>query len=219
MNIDGLGIQIVEQLMDSNLVKKIDDLFTLSYPDLVVLDRFQDKSANNLINAINNAKYTTFPRFIFALGISNVGQHISKILDTHCQSSVEKLSILSIEELESIDGIGLIVAQSIIEFFNSPSNRKILNNCLMNGVTIEKTIFKNSSQFKDMIFVITGSFKEYKRTEVKELLEKKGGRVTSTVSSKTSFLIIGDNAGSKLEKARALNIKSINEDQLESFLN
>jgi DNA ligase (NAD+) len=89
----------------------------------------------------------------------------------------------------------------------------------MNGVTIEKTIFKNSSQFKDMIFVITGSFKEYKRTEVKELLEKKGGRVTSTVSSKTSFLIIGDNAGSKLEKARALNIKSINEDQLESFLN
>ena len=218
MNIDGLGIQIVEQLIDSNLVKKIDDLFTLSYSDLVMLDRFQDKSANNLINAINNAKYATFPRFIFALGISNVGQHISKILDKYCQSSVEKLSILSIEELESIDGIGLVVAQSIIEFFNSPSNRKTLNNCLINGVTIEKTIFKNSSQFKDMIFVITGSFKEYNRTEVKELLEKKGGRVTNTVSSKTSFLIIGNNAGSKLEKARALNIKIINEDQLESFV-
>ena len=218
MNIDGLGIQIVEQLIDSNLVKKIDDLFTLSYSDLVMLDRFQDKSANNLINAINNAKYATFPRFIFALGISNVGQHISKILDKYCQSSVEKLSILSIEELEGIDGFGLVVAQSIIEFFNSPSNRKTLNNCLINGVTIEKTIFKNSSQFKDMIFVITGSFKEYNRTEVKELLEKKGGRVTNTVSSKTSFLIIGNNAGSKLEKARALNIKIINEDQLESFV-
>jgi DNA ligase (NAD+) len=219
MNIDGLGIQIIEQLMDSNLVAKIDDLFTLSYSDLVVLDRFQEKSANNLINAINSSKDTTFPRFIFALGIPNVGQHTSKILDIHCDSSINKLSMLLLEDLENIDGVGLIVAQSIIEFFNSPSSMNILNNCLTGGVKIKKTLFENSNQLKDVIFVITGSFKTYKRNKIKEILEKKGAKVASTVSSKTNFLIMGENAGSKLEKAKALNIKIVNEDQLESFIN
>ena len=219
MNIDGLGIQIVEQLMDSNLIGRIDDLFTLSYDSLVVLERFQDKSANNLINAINVSRDTTFPRFVFALGIPNVGQHISKILDIHCQSSVEKLSTLSLEDLENIDGVGLIVAQSIIDFFNSSSNRDILNNCFTNGVNINKTFFENSGEFKEKTFVITGSFKTHNRNQIKELLEKKGGNVAGAISSKTNFLIVGENAGSKLKKAQALDIEIIDEDQLEKFIN
>ena len=123
------------------------------------------------------------------------------------------------EDLENIDGVGLIVAQSIIEFFNSPSSINILNNCLTGGVKIKKTLFENSNQLKDVIFVITGSFKTYKRNKIKEILEKKGAKVASTVSSKTNFLIMGENAGSKLEKAKDLNIKIVNEDQLESFIN
>jgi DNA ligase (NAD+) len=95
----------------------------------------------------------------------------------------------------------------------------ILNNCLTGGVKIKKTLFENSNQLKDVIFVITGSFKTYKRNKIKEILEKKGAKVASTVSSKTNFLIMGENAGSKLEKAKALNIKIVNEDQLESFIN
>jgi DNA ligase (NAD+) len=127
--------------------------------------------------------------------------------------------MLLLEDLENIDGVGLIVAQSIIEFFNSPSRMNILNNCLAGGVKIKKTLFENSNQLKDVIFVITGSFKTYKRNKIKEILEKKGAKVASTVSSKTNFLIMGENAGSKLEKAKALNIKIVNEDQLESFIN
>ena len=127
--------------------------------------------------------------------------------------------MLLLEDLENIDGVGLIVAQSIIEFFNSPSNMNILNNCLTGGVKIKKTLFENSNQLKEVTFVITGSFKTHKRNEIKEILEKKGAKVASTVSSKTNFLIMGKNAGSKLEKAKALNIKILNEDQLESFIN
>ena len=218
MNIDGLGVQIVEQLMHSNLIQKIDDLFNLSYSDLVVLDRFQEKSANNIINAINESKDTTFPRFVFGLGIPNVGQHISKILDIHCESSIKKLSISSLEELEAIDGVGLIVAQSIIEFFNSSSNREMIKNCLNSGVKIKKTVFTNSKELRDVTFVITGSFKHYKRNQIKELLERKGAKVASTISSKTNFLIMGKNAGSKAEKAQAININIINENQLSSLL-
>ena len=218
MNIDGLGVQIVEQLMHSNLIQKIDDLFNLSYSDLVVLDRFQEKSANNLIRAINESKDTTFPRFVFALGIPNVGQHISKILDIHCESSIKKLSTSSLEDLEAIDGVGLIVAKSIIEFFNSPSNIETIKNCLNSGVKINKTVFRNSKELKDVTFVITGSFKNYKRNQIKELLERKGAKVASTISSKTNFLVMGENAGSKADKAQALNIKIINENKLSSLL-
>ena len=219
MNIDGLGTQIVEQLINSNLIKRIDDLYTLSYDSLVLLDRFQEKSANNLINAINISRDTTFPRFVFALGIPNVGQHISKILDIHCQSSVENLSTCSLQDLENIDGVGLIVAQSIIDFFNSSSNKEILDNCFTNGVNIKKTFFENSGELKDKIFVITGSFKTYNRNQIKELLEKKGGNVAGAISSKTNFLIVGENAGSKLKKAQALDVEIIDEDQLEKFIN
>ena len=218
MNIDGLGVQIVEQLMHSNLIQKIDDLFNLSYSDLVILDRFQEKSANNLINAINESKDTTFPRFVFALGIPNVGQHISKILDIHCESSIKKLSTSSLEDLEAIDGVGLIVAKSIIEFFNSPSNIETIKNCLNSGVKINKTVFRNSKELKDVTFVITGSFKNYKRNQIKELLERKGAKVASAISSKTNFLVMGENAGSKADKAQALNIKIINENKLSSLL-
>ena len=218
MNIDGLGVQIIEQLMYNNLIQKIDDLFNLSYSDLVVLDRFQEKSANNLIRAINECKDTTFPRFVFALGIPNVGQHISKILDIHCESSIKKLSTSSLEDLEAIDGVGLIVAKSIIEFFNSPSNIETIKNCLNSGVKINKTVFRNSKELKDVTFVITGSFKNYKRNQIKELLERKGAKVTSAISSKTNFLVMGENAGSKADKAQALNIKIINENKLSSLL-
>ena len=181
--------------------------------------RDRDKSVMNLITSINESKKTTFPRFLFALGIPNVGQHISKILDIHCKSSIEHLSTLSLEDLENIDGVGLIVAQSIIDFFNASSNREVIDNCFANGVNINKTIFDNSEKFKDIIFVITGSFKNHNRNEIKEILEKNGGKVSSSVSSKTSFLIVGNNAGSKLKKAQALNVKVVKEAQLEKFIN
>ena len=219
MNIEGMGPQIVKQLLEADLLETFDDIYRLKYDDLINLERFKDKSVMNLITSINESKKTTFPRFLFALGIPNVGQHISKILDIHCKSSIERLSTLTLEDLENIDGVGLIVAQSIIDFFNASSNRGVIDSCYANGVNINKTIFENSGEFKDIIFVITGSFKNHNRQEIKEILEKKGGKVASAVSSRTNFLIVGDNAGSKLKKAEALNVKVINETQLDNFIN
>ena len=218
MNIDGLGPQIVDQLMDESLIENVDDLFTITYSDLISLDRFQDKSANNLINSIEQSKNTTFPRFVFSLGIPHVGQHVSKILDFYCNSSVDNLSKISFEELENIDGIGLIVAQSIIDFFQNNNNSIIVKNCFTKGVSIKKTIFNDSLKFAGEIFVITGSFNSYSRLQIKELLEKEGGRVTNSISSKTNFLIIGENPGAKLDKARKNNVKTINEDELKTLL-
>jgi len=218
MNIDGLGPQIVDQLMDEGLIRNIDDLFTINYSDLVSLERFQEKSATNLIESIENSKQTSFPRFIFALGIPHVGQHVSKILDFYCQSSIENLSKISFEELENIDGIGTVVAESIIRFFKEQHSTTIIKNCIEKGVTINKTIFNISSKFSGDIFVITGSFNNYSRLQIKELLEQKGAKVTNSISSKTNFLITGNNAGSKLEKARKNNIKIINENELEALL-
>ncbi len=218
MNIDGLGPQIVDQLMDENLIENVDDLFTITYSDLISLDRFQDKSANNLINSIEQSKNTTFPRFVFSLGIPHVGQHVSKILDFYCNSSVDNLSKISFEELENIDGIGLIVAQSIIDFFQNNNNSIIVKNCFTKGVSIKKTIFNDSLKFSGEIFVITGSFNSYSRLQIKELLEREGGRVTNSISSKTNYLVVGDNPGSKLEKARKNNVKIINEDKFKTLL-
>ena len=218
MNIDGLGPQIVDQLMDESLIENVDDLFTITYSDLISLDRFQDKSANNLINSIEQSKNTTFPRFVFSLGIPHVGQHVSKILDFYCNSSVDNLSKISFEELENIDSIGLIVAQAIIDFFQNNNNSIIVKNCFTKGVSIKKTIFNDSLKFAGEIFVITGSFNSYSRFQIKELLEKEGGRVTNSISSKTNFLIIGENPGAKLDKARKNNVKTINEDELKTLL-
>jgi DNA ligase (NAD+) len=218
MNIDGLGPQIVDQLMDESLIENVDDLFTITYSDLISLDRFQDKSANNLINSIEQSKNTTFPRFVFSLGIPHVGQHVSKILDSYCNSSVDNLSKISFEELDNIDSIGLIVAQAIIDFFQNNNNSIIVKNCFTKGVSIKKTIFNDSLKFAGEIFVITGSFNTYSRLQIKELLEKEGGRVTNSISSKTNFLIIGENPGAKLDKARKNNVKTINEDEFKTLL-
>jgi DNA ligase (NAD+) len=217
MNIDGLGPQIVDQLIDESLIENVDDLFTITYSDLISLDRFQDKSANNLINSIEQSKNTTFPRFVFSLGIPHVGQHVSKILDSYCNSSIDNLSKVSFEELENIDGIGSIVAQSIIDFFQN-NNSIIIKNCFTKGVLIKKTIFNDSLKFAGEIFVITGSFNSYSRLQIKELLEREGGRVTNSISPKTNYLVVGGNPGSKLEKARKNNVKIINEDKFKTLL-
>jgi DNA ligase (NAD+) len=147
-----------------------------------------------------------------------VGQHVSKILDSYCNSSVDNLSKISFEELDNIDGIGLIVAQAIIDFFQNNNNSIIVKNCFTKGVSIKKTIFNDSLKFAGEIFVITGSFNTYSRLQIKELLEKEGGRVTNSISSKTNFLIIGENPGAKLDKARKNNVKTINEDEFKTLL-
>ena len=215
MNIEGLGPQIIQQLIDESLLDKIDDIFKLNYPQVVDLDRFQDKSANNLIDSIEKSKKTTFSRFIFGLGIPHVGQHIATILDRECNSSFDNLRKLSQDELENIDGIGKIVAKAIIEYFEDDKNLAIIKNCFSLGVTIELTNNKErTDSLKNLTFVITGSFKGLTRQELKEIIENNGGKVTNAISKKTSYLIAGENPGSKLTKANDSKVGIIDQKSL-----
>jgi DNA ligase (NAD+) len=219
MNIEGMGPQIVKQLFEANLINHFDDIYKLKYNDLVSLERFKEKSATNLIKSINHSKVTTFPRFVFGLGISNVGQHISKVIDKHCNSSLKKLSELKIEEMEEIDGIGATVAIAIENYFKIDKNNQIINNCLKLGVEIESTHFDQSHmKMLNEKVVITGSFQSLSRGDLKQRLEKNGASVTTSVSSKTTALVVGNNPGSKLKKAQKLNIKIVHENELDKFL-
>ena len=219
MNIEGMGPQIVRQLLEANLLNRFDDIYKLKYNDLVTLERFKDKSAMNLINSINQSKKTTFPRFVFGLGIPNVGQHISKVIDKYCNSSLEKLGKLQMKEMEEIDGIGSTVAIAIENYFNVDKNIEIINSCIKLGVELTPTHFDQSNmKMLSEKIVITGSLESLSRNDLKQRLERNGATVTSAISSKTTTLIVGNNPGSKLKKAQNLNIKIVHEKELHDFL-
>ena len=220
MNIEGMGPQIVKQLFEADLLNSFDDIYKIKYEDLINLDRFKNKSAMNLIDSINQSKKTTFPRFLFGLGIPNVGQHISKIMDKYCNSSLEKLTELTIEEMVEIDGIGETVAIAIQEYFNDNNNKNIVESCLQLGIEIIPTTYDISKMtMLNHKVVITGSFESLSRSDLKLRLEKLGATVSSSVSSKTSAVIVGKNPGSKLSKAQDLSIKIVEEKDLFEFLN
>ena len=219
MNIEGMGPQIVKQLFEADLLNSFDDIYKIKYEDLINLDRFKNKSAMNLIDSINQSKKTTFPRFLFGLGIPNVGQHISKIMDKYCNSSLEKLTELTIEEMVEIDGIGETVAIAIQEYFNDNNNKNIVESCLQLGIEIIPTTYDTSKMtMLNHKVVITGSFESLSRSDLKLRLEKLGATVSSSVSSKTSAVIVGKNPGSKLSKAQDLSIKIVEEKDLFEFL-
>ena len=219
MNIEGMGPQIVKQLFEADLLNSFDDIYKIKYEDLINLDRFKNKSAMNLIDSINQSKKTTFPRFLFGLGIPNVGQHISKIMDKYCKSSLEKLTELTIEEMVEIDGIGETVAIAIQEYFNDNNNKNIVESCLQLGIEIIPTTYDISKMtMLNHKVVITGSFESLSRSDLKLRLEKLGATVSSSVSSKTSAVIVGKNPGSKLSKAQVLSIKIVEEKDLFEFL-
>tara|TARA_E500000081_G_scaffold84604_1_gene85822 strand:+ start:3 stop:1487 length:1485 start_codon:yes stop_codon:yes gene_type:complete len=219
MNIEGMGPQIVKQLLEADLLQSFDDIYKIKYEDLIDLDRFKDKSAMNLIDSINQSKKTTFPRFLFGLGIPNVGQHISKVIDRYCNSSLEKLTELKIEEMKEIDGIGETVAIAMEDYFKNDNNKSIIESCLKLGVKIIPTTYDTSTmRMLNQKIVITGSFESLSRSDLKLRLENLGATVTSSVSSKTDAVIVGKNPGSKLSKAQDLNIRIVEEKDLIGFL-
>ena len=219
MNIEGMGPQIVKQLFEANLLNSFDDIYKIKYEDLIHLDRFKNKSAMNLIDSINQSKKTTFPRFLFGLGIPNVGQHISKIIDKYCKSSLEKLTELTVEEMVEIDGIGETVAVAIQEYFKNDDNNNTVESCLQLGIEIIPTTYDTAKMtMLNQKVVITGSFESLSRSDLKLRLEKLGATVSSSVSSKTSAVIVGINPGSKLSKAQDLSIKIVEEKDLVEFL-
>ena len=213
MDIDGLGDKIVDQLVDEELIKSISDLFFLDKNDLKKLVRLGDKSSENLLNSINKSKKTTFSKFIFALGIRNVGDHISKLLESHFSGDLNKLIASSKEEIQSIDGIGSVVSRHIIQFWSEDSNIKTVSKCLEAGIRFSAYERIQNNNLVNKIFVFTGGLEQITRSDAKKKVESYSAKASSTVSQKTNFVIAGKGAGSKLKKAKELNIKILSENE------
>ena len=210
LDIEGFGDKLVDQLVDKNLLKTFDDVFKLNFGDLESLDRMAEKSAQNVINAINDSKKTTFSKFIYALGIRNVGAHLSKVLEEKFESDIVKFQKASIEELEEINEVGPIVAEAIVNFWSNETNLNMVNECFRCGVSFYQKKLE-SQNLSGLSFVFTGTLKTIKRSEAKNYVESHGGHLSSSVSKNTDFLVAGDSSGSKLKKAQDLNIKIIDE--------
>ena len=210
LDIEGFGDKLVDQLVDKNLLKTFDDVFKLNFDDLEPLDRMAEKSAQNVIDAIINSKKTTFSKFIYALGIRNVGSHLSKVLEEKFDSDIIKFQRASIEELEAINEVGPIVADAIINFWSNTANLNMVNECFKSGVKFSQKKLESKNLY-NASFVFTGTLKTIKRAKAKNYVESHGGRVSSSVSKNTNYLVAGEASGSKLKKAKDLNVKIIDE--------
>ena len=216
MDIDGVGEKLIDSLIENKLVQRYSDLFKLLYSDLEGLERMADKSINNILDSINNSKNIRFSRFLNGLGIRNVGTHACNLLERHFDSDINRLASATEDDLNNIHEIGEIMASSIVGYFSNQSNMDDIKQCMNSGVRFKKN--KVSSEFKDLSFVITGSFENLSRSDIKKKLEGFGAKVSSSISKNTSYLVLGSNPGSKLQKASALNIFIINEDNIDSLL-
>ena len=219
LDIDGIGNKLVDQLVETSLVQTVDDLFKLTLEDLIPLERMADKSARNTISAIESSKQTGFARFLFALGIRNVGEYLSKVLEKHYEGNFHRFMSSKKEELESIFEVGGIVADGIVRFWSDSSNVDVVNSCFSLGVTLSPVKSKEKDQvLAGKTFVFTGVLTKFTRKEAQELVESLGGRASSSVSKKTTFIIAGQSAGSKITKAQEFGVPILSEDDFQKMI-
>lgn len=223
MNVEGLGDKIIEQLVDKEYVKTPADLYKLTVPILCSLDKVGEKLANNLMGALDKSKNTSLNRFIFALGIPNVGEVTAENLVNQL-GNLTAIENASLEQLQSVNDIGAVIAESIIDFFQEPHNRTVIDQLISEEIGIhwpdvEIQLLTTDSPFSDKTVVLTGTLSILTRDEAKAKLKQLGAKVTGSVSKKTDFVIAGEAAGSKLTKAQELGIKVIDEQELINLLN
>lgn len=219
MNIDGLGPSIIDKLLEAELISDFGDLYYLKHEELIELERLGDKSAENLLEAIEKSKGRSFDRVIYALGIRHVGSRTASLITAE-YSSIDELEAADIEDLSAINEVGEVIAESIVNFFASEENLEVVNKLAESGIkmSLEKNEDEIEEIFSGMNFVLTGSLEGYTRKEAKEIIENRGGRVTSAVSSKTDILVVGDNPGSKLEQARDNDVRVLDETEFNNLL-
>jgi DNA ligase (NAD+) len=218
MNIDGLGEALVDQLVDKGLVRDVADLYDLTHEKVANLERMGDKSTSNLREEIENSKKASLARLIFALGIRFVGERTGQLLADHF-ASLDKLAKASEAELLEVEEVGPRVAESILEFFREPQNLKVIAKLRKAGLQFEQAkVYKPQGNLAGKQFVLTGTLPRYSRDEAKKMIEEAGGRVTGSVSKKTDYVVAGADPGSKLDKARALGVKTIDEGELLKLL-
>ena len=205
-----IGPKILDRLKDEGLISDTADLFTLEVADLSGLERFGLKSAENIINSITSHKKVLLWRFIYALGIIHVGEQTAQDLANHF-GSLTLISQAKEEEINNIPNIGPVVSRSIYEYFNQKENIAFMDKLFKNGVIIDNSSLKSTNKLKDKIFVLTGTLETLSREDAKKMIIKEGGRVSTSVSSKTDYVLAGAEAGSKLTEAQKLGVKIIEE--------
>lgn len=220
MRIEGLGDVLAEQLVAANLVKDVGDLYSLTLEQVASLPRMAEKSASNLLSQIEASKSRDFSNLVYALGIRHVGERTAGIL-AHELGSLEKLMEASVEELDAIPEIGLTVAESVRDWFDDEGNRALCDRLQAVGVRTEaerRSSAQVDERFVGKQFVLTGTLASFTRDEARALIEARGGRVNSSVSKKTDYVVAGEAAGSKLDKAEALGVSVIDEDEFKGML-
>jgi DNA ligase (NAD+) len=220
MDIDGFGIKIGEQLAEAGLIKDIADIYFLTRDQLLNLEGFADKKVDNLLAAIEASKPQPFEQVLIGLGIRYVGSMVAGLI-VGVYPSMDKIRQASREDLEAIDGVGPRIAESIVEWFKRPDNVALVEKLRRTGVNLEATASEDtpsvSQSLAGMTFVITGTLPSWTRDEAKAFIQQHGGKVTGSVSKKTNYLLVGENAGSKLSKAQSLGVTILDENGLKQL--
>jgi DNA ligase (NAD+) len=217
MNIDGMGDSLVTQLIERGLVKNVGDIYDLTKKDLLSLERFADKSAQNILDEIERSKQLPLERVIYGLGIRMVGERTAQFLAEHF-GSMESLAIASAEELQSVNEVGPRIAESIAEFFSNPANRKLVERLGKAGLAFKGAKKERGTKLAGKTFVLTGTLAKFTRDEAMKMIEAAGGRVSGSVSKKTDYVVAGTDAGSKLDKAKELGVAVIDEREMEKLI-
>ncbi len=217
MDIDGLGEKLVEQIVDKGLVKNVADLYHISKKQWAELERMADKSAQNIVNAIEKSKQAGLERLIYALGIRHVGEHMAQVLVSHLKT-IDHIEKATKEELMEIPEIGPEVAESIVQFFSQKINRLLIDQLKAAGVSVEPKRLPVAGTCSGKTFVFTGTLEHFTRNQAENLIQAAGGHVASSVSSKTDYVVAGKDPGSKYDKAKQLGITILNENDFKKLL-
>lgn len=214
MDIEGLGPAILETFADNHLIKKTEDIYSLTYDKIASenLDGFKEKSINNIITSIEKSKENDLSKLIFALGIRHIGAKAGKLISDHFKN-IDAIMNASVDDILEIDGFGLVMAESIADYFSNEKTKELIENLKSSGVNMNSLSVVEDERFKGMTFVLTGTLPTLKRSEASEIIESFGGKTSSSVSKKTTYVLAGEEAGSKLDKANALGIQIINENE------
>ena len=217
MDIEGLGPAIIETFVNEGMIAKTYDIYNLDFSKILSLEGFKETSANNIINSVNYSKNNDLSKLIFALGIRHIGAKAGKLLADYFKD-IDLVMNASVDDILQIDGFGKIMAESVVEFFSSDSTKELIAKLKEAGVNMKSTNVVEDTRFSGMTFVLTGTLPTLKRAEASKIIESFGGKTSSSVSKKTTYVLAGEEAGSKLDKANKLGVQVISEEEFKEMI-